>query len=46
MESFASQSRAFLYSLAIHAALILLVWFGVDWLLPPRAAMGAAIWGR
>jgi colicin import membrane protein len=41
MESFASQTRAFLYSLAIHAALILLVWFGVDWLLPPRDAAAA-----
>ena len=39
MESFASQTRAFLYSLAVHAALILLVWFGIDWLLPePEAA--------
>jgi colicin import membrane protein len=34
METFASQARAFLYSLAIHAALVLLVWLGVDWLLP------------
>jgi colicin import membrane protein len=36
METFASQARAFLYSLAIHAALVLLVWLGVDWLLPQR----------
>ena len=41
MESFASQTRAFLYSLAIHAALIALVWFGIDWLLPPRDAAAA-----
>ena len=41
MESFASQSRAFVYSLAIHVALVLLVWFGVDWLLPPRDAAAA-----
>jgi colicin import membrane protein len=45
MESFASQTRAFIYSLAIHVALILLVWFGVDWLLPPSdaAAAGAPV---
>jgi colicin import membrane protein len=36
METFASQARAFLYSLAIHAALVLMVWLGVDWLLPER----------
>jgi colicin import membrane protein len=41
MESFASQTRAFIYSLAIHVALVLLVWFGVDWLLPPREAAAA-----
>ena len=41
MESFASQSRAFAYSLAIHAALILLVWFGMDWVFPPREAEAA-----
>lgn len=38
METFGEQLRAFLLSLAIHAALILLVWFGIDWLLPPRDA--------
>src|SRR3954470_3946463 len=45
MESFASQTRAFIYSLAIHVALILLVWFGVDWLLPESdaAAAGAPV---
>jgi len=45
MESFASQTRAFLYSLAIHVALILLVWFGIDWLVPPKdaAAAGAPV---
>ena len=41
MESFASQSRAFLYSLAIHAALILLVWFGADWMFANREAAAA-----
>ena len=41
MESFASQTRAFLYSLAIHVALILVVWFGVDWLFPPSDANAA-----
>ena len=41
MESFASQTRAFLYSLAVHAVLVLLVWFGVDWLLPEREANAA-----
>ena len=41
MESFASQTRAFIYSLAIHVALAMLVWFGVDWLLPPREAAAA-----
>jgi colicin import membrane protein len=41
METFASQARAFAYALAIHLALILLVWFGVDWLLPPRDAAAA-----
>ena len=41
MESFASQARAFAYALAVHVALILLVWFGIDWLLPPRDAVAA-----
>ena len=41
MESFASQARAFAYALAVHVVLILLVWFGVDWLLPPRDAAAA-----
>jgi colicin import membrane protein len=41
MESFASQTRAFIYSLAVHALLVLLVWFGVDWLLPERDANAA-----
>jgi colicin import membrane protein len=41
MESFASQTRAFLYSLAIHVALLLVVWFGVDWLFPPSEANAA-----
>ena len=41
MESFASQTRAFLYSLAVHLALVLLVWFGVDWMLPERDANAA-----
>jgi colicin import membrane protein len=41
METFASQARAFLYSLAIHAALVLLVWLGVDWLLPTREVQSA-----
>jgi colicin import membrane protein len=41
MESFASQARAFAYALAVHVALILLVWFGIDWLLPARDAAAA-----
>jgi len=41
MESFASQARAFAYALAVHVVLILLVWFGIDWLLPPREAAAA-----
>src|SRR5687767_9814494 len=41
MESFGDQARAFLLSLAIHAALILLVWFGLDWLLPSRDVAAA-----
>src|SRR5207253_1768024 len=41
MESFASQARAFAYALAVHAVLILLVWFGLDWLLPARDAAAA-----
>jgi colicin import membrane protein len=41
MESFASQTRAFLYSLAIHVALLLVVWFGIDWLVPPSDANAA-----
>lgn len=41
MESFADQFRAFLLALACHAALIVLVWFGFDWLLPQREVSAA-----
>src|SRR5688572_12463960 len=41
METFASQARAFAYALAVHLALILLVWFGIDWLLPARDTAAA-----
>jgi colicin import membrane protein len=41
MESFGDQTRALLLSVAVHAALILLVWFGIDWLLPERDAIAA-----
>ena len=41
METFGDQARSLLLSLAAHAALILLVWFGIDWLLPERDAVAA-----
>ena len=41
METFASQARAFLLALALHAALLLLMWLGVDWLLPRSEAVAA-----
>ncbi len=41
MKSFGDQARAFLLALAIHTLLILLVWFGIDWLLPAREAVAA-----
>lgn len=41
MESFADQARSLLLSVAVHVALILLVWFGVDWLVPRNEAAAA-----
>lgn len=41
MESFSDQARAFALAVAVHVALILLVWFGIDWLLPEREAVAA-----
>jgi colicin import membrane protein len=41
METFADQARSLLLSVAAHVALILLVWFGVDWLLPRSDAQAA-----
>jgi len=41
METFGSQARAFVLALALHAAIVLLLWLGVDWLLPNRDAVAA-----
>ena len=41
METFGSQARAFALALALHIGLVLLLWLGVDWLLPRRDAVAA-----
>jgi colicin import membrane protein len=41
METFGDQARALLLAVAIHVALILLVWFGIDWLLPAQDVAAA-----
>lgn len=41
METFGSQARAFALALALHVGLVLLLWLGVDWLLPRRDAVAA-----
>jgi colicin import membrane protein len=41
METFGSQARAFALALALHIGLALLLWLGVDWLLPRRDAVAA-----
>ena len=41
MESFGDQVRSFVLALALHVVLVLLLWFGMDWLLPARDAVAA-----
>jgi colicin import membrane protein len=41
METFGDQVRSFVLAVALHIGLILLLWFGVDWLLPAREAAAA-----
>lgn len=41
METFGSQLRAFALALALHGLLALLMWLGLDWLLPERETQSA-----